>query len=274
MKNMLYIDTHSHPQFPQYDADRDLIFARMREAEVATIAVGTDFLNSKAAVQLAMDNPDVVLGAVVGVHPNDSKEDFEPERFAGLFKTHQTQGRKIVVGVGECGLDYYRGDKDVDGKRQRENFEMQIAFAIEHNLPLMLHVRPSKGSTDAHDDALAILKSAQARHGERVRGDTHFFTAPLKVAKLYWNMGFTTAFPGVITFVADTHEVIRAAPIELILSETDAPYAAPIPYRGRQNEPALVVPIVEAIAEIRREDKEMVRLQLIQNALRVFGISC
>ncbi len=267
-----YIDTHSHPHFPQYDADRDLVFARMREAGVGTIAVGTSFLDSRKAVQLAMEHPDLVLGAVIGVHPNDSKESFEPEHFAGLLKMREMPGNKIVVGVGECGIDYFRSDMGSDGARQKENFEKQIAFAVEHDLPLMLHVRPHKGSTDAHDDAIDMIATAQARHGSRVRGTAHFFTGPIEVAKRYWSMGFTTAFPGVITFAPDTHEIVRSAPLNMILSETDAPYAAPIPHRGKRNEPAFVVHTVEAIADIRGEDREMVRSALLENAKRIFGL--
>ncbi len=219
-----------------------------------------------------MEQPDLVRGAVIGVHPNDSKEDFEPEHFANLFKVRQTQGNKIVVGVGECGLDYFRSDRETDGARQKENFEKQIAFAVEHDLPIMLHVRASKDSTDAHDDAIEMLERAQTRHGSRVRGNAHFFTGPIEVAERYWSMGFTTAFPGVITSAPETHYIVRAAPLNMVLSETDAPYAAPIPHRGRRNEPAFVVNIVEAIADIRGEDREMVRSALLGNAERVFQI--
>jgi TatD DNase family protein len=105
-----------------------------------------------------------------------------------------------------------------------------------------------------------------------VRGNAHFFTGPLEIAERYWGLGFTTAFPGVITFAADTQEVVRKAPLKMILSETDAPYASPIPHRGKRNEPAFVVHIVEAIAGLRGADIEEVRLALLQNAQRVFGL--
>lgn len=261
---MRYIDTHSHPQFPQYDADRDATLARMREALVGTIVVGTSYETSKAAVELARHHSDI--WAAVGVHPNDLNEPFDATAFAKLLDER-------VIAVGECGLDYFRSDRETGGKRQRENFEAQIAFAVEHDLPLMLHIRAGKGTTDAHDDALDILESAWAQHGGRVRGNAHFFTGPLEIGKRYWDMGFTTAFPGVITFAKDTHGVVRAAPLDLILSETDAPYAAPAPHRGERNEPAFVVRVVEAIADIRGEDRETVRAALLENAERVFSLN-
>lgn len=259
---MQYIDTHSHPHFPHYDADREAMLSRMRAAGVATIAVGTSLAHSRGAVAIAAEYPDI--WATIGVHPNDTDEMFGEAAFEPLLTDR-------VVGVGECGLDLFRGGAD-DKARQKKNFEAQIAFAVKHDLPLMLHVRPSKGSTDAHDDALDMLRSAQATHGSRVRGNAHFFTGPLDIAERYWDMGFTTAFPGVITFAPEVQAVVREAPLDLILSETDAPYAAPTPYRGQRNEPAYVVRVIEAIAEIKCMPVEHVRLQLLENARRVFAL--
>lgn len=260
---MRYIDTHSHPHFPHYDADRDAMLARMRAARVGTIAVGTSLETSKGAVAIASTHPDI--WATIGVHPNDTSESFDASVFALLITER-------VVGIGECGLDYFRSNAETEGARQKEKFAAQIAFAVEHDLPLMLHVRPSKGSTDAYDDAIDMLKSAQATHGTRVRGNAHFFTGPLEIAQLYWDIGFTTAFPGVITCAPEVQEVVKAAPLDMILSETDAPYAAPIPHRGQRNEPAFVVQIVEAIADLKRMEHEVVRGKLIENAHRVFGL--
>jgi len=260
---MKYIDTHSHPHFPHYDADRDAMLARMRTAGVGTIAVGTSFETSKDAVAIASKHPDI--WATIGVHPNDTNEAFDVSVFTPLITDR-------VVGIGECGLDYFRSNAETEGARQKENFAAQIAFAVEHDLPLMLHVRASKGSTDAHDDAIDMIKSLQAAHGTRVRGNAHFFTGPIEIARRYWDMGFTTAFPGVITFAPEVQDVVKAAPLDMILSETDAPYAAPVPYRGQRNEPAFVVQIVETISALRGMGHEAVRLQLIENAHRIFGL--
>ena len=259
-----YIDTHSHPHFPQYDEDQEAMLGRMREQEVVTIAVGTDIATSKQAVKFATEHKDVVLGATIGVHPNDEpSERFDASVYGELLSD-------VVVGVGECGFDYYRSSKDAEYTRQREVFEAQIAFAVDNNLPLMLHIRPSQGTVDAHDDALEVLRLYQKTHGDTVRGNVHFFTSNTDVARAYLELGFTIAFPGVITFAPELHEVVRDVPLDMMLSETDAPYAAPVPHRGKRNEPVFVVDVIRAIADIRGEGFEKVAAQLRANAERVF----
>jgi TatD DNase family protein len=266
MSAFKYIDTHSHLHFKQYDNDRADVLARMRERGVVTIAVGTSVDTSAGAIALAKEQPELVVGATIGVHPTDTDEGFDTKAYELFVK------EDVVVGVGECGLDYFRGDRSVLKPRQEQAFDAQIVFAVEHSLPLMLHVRPSKGSEDAHEDALAMLRAAQKVHGEKVRGNAHFFTASLAIAKQYWDIGITVAIPGVVTFAPEMVEVVREAPLNMILSETDAPYAAPEPYRGGRNEPTYVIEIVDYIANIRREDEQVVREQLVSNACRVFGI--
>jgi TatD DNase family protein len=137
----------------------------------------------------------------------------------------------------------------------------------------MLHVRPSAGTQNAHEDALDILESIHKREGDRLRGNTHFFTGSLPIAMRYWDLGFTTAFPGVITFTDEYDEVVKAAPKTMILSETDAPYASPEPHRGRRNEPVYVIETIRRMAELRNEPQEDLERQLVENALRVFNIA-
>lgn len=261
---MNYIDTHSHLYFPDFDADRDAVLSRMRTEQVVTIAVGTSLETSKKAVALSEAHPTQVLGATIGVHPTRADELFE----VGEYETLLTRG--VVLGIGECGFDYFRNPKEEAYQKQKIVFEAQIECALTHNLPLMLHVRPSKKTNDAHDDALAILQSYARTYGERVRGTAHFFTGSLESARAYWDLGFCTSFPGVITFAPETHEVVRSAPEALILSETDAPYAAPVPFRGGRAEPTHVVHVVQKIADIRNESVEDVCTYLYANAERVF----
>ena len=258
-----YFDTHSHVHFKQYDEDRYDVLARMREKKVWTIAVGTSFDTSKDAVALSGSERDVVRGATIGIHPTDTSE---------LFNDFTWELSSQVVGVGECGLDYYRGPRENLYPKQKENFEAQIDFAVKHDLPLMLHIRPSQGTEDAHEDALEILKSFQKTHGGKVRGNTHFFTGSAKMAKQYIDIGFTIAFPGVITFAEETQDAVRGVPLDMILSETDAPYASPVPYRGARNEPVYVIEIAHKIAELKEIDTEEVKRTLLQNGMRVFGI--
>ena len=125
----------------------------------------------------------------------------------------------------------------------------------------MLHIR------QAYDDALEVIKS----HA-KVRGDTHFFAGSWDTAKKFLDLGFTLSFTGVITFTHDYDEVIKNTPLDMLLSETDAPYVTPVPHRGKRNEPAYVIEVVRKIAEIRGQDVEMVRAQLIENAVRVFSV--
>ena len=261
-----YFDTHSHVHFKQYDKDRDAVLSRMREKKVWTIAVGTSFETSEGAVALAKSERDVVRGATIGIHPTDTNEQFDAKKYEELLCDE-------VVGVGECGLDYYRGPREELYPTQKENFEKQIEFAVEHDLPLMLHIRPSQGSENAHEDALEILKSFQNTYGEKVRGNTHFFTGSPEIAKQYVDLGFTIAFPGVITFAEEAQEAVKEVPLNMILSETDSPYAAPVPHRGARNEPAYVVEVTHKIAELKNMDKEEVKKALVENGMRVFGIT-
>ena len=140
----------------------------------------------------------------------------------------------------------------------------QIEFGLKHNLPLMLHCR------DSYGDVLEILNSY--KDDSKLRGNVHFFAGTLEEAKAFWDLGFTISFTGVITFARNYDEVTRAAPIGMIMSETDAPFVAPAPYRGKRNEPSYVIEVVKKIAEIRNEDFESVRREMVENAIRVFNL--
>ncbi len=258
---MKYIDTHSHLHFQQYDSDREDVINRMRSVGVGTIVIGTDLETSKQALALVRKYPDAILGATIGVHPNDTDEVFNEKEFEQILCEH-------VIAVGECGLDYFRNDANdsAEKARQKENFQRHIDFALKHDLPLMLHVR------DAHEDALEILTDTKATaSGSRLRGTAHFFTGTPEIAQRYIDLGFHISFPGVITFAKETEDAVRAVPIERILVETDAPYAAPTPHRGARNEPAFVVEMVKKIAEIKELPEEAVQKQLLENTKALFG---
>lgn len=261
MKNK-YIDTHSHLDDKRFDEDREEVLQRMEEKEVVTIVVGVSYETSKQAVELAK-NKDQIIGATIGVHPTDTKEKFDAKAYEELLCDE-------VVGVGECGFDYFRTPKEEVYVHQREVFEAQVLFAAENDLPLMLHVRPSENSTDAHDDALEVLELYQKTYGDAVRGNVHFYTSTKEIARSYLALGFTIAFPGVITFAPELAEVVRDVPLDMMLAETDAPYASPVPHRGSRNEPVFVIDTIKAIADIRGEDFDTVATQLHKNAETVF----
>lgn len=280
MTQFRYVDVHTHVNIAAFDADRGEVEERTLAEGVAHINVGTQRDTSAAAVALA-EKYDGVF-ATIGLHPvHTTKSYHDPQElgseegkgftsrgevFDGAYYRALGQSSKVVA-IGECGLDYYRVEKDTQEK-QEEAFHAQIGLAHELDKALMLHIRPSDGTVDAYEDALAILKQYPA-----ARGNVHFFAGTYDVAKQFWDSGFTTSFTGVITFAHQYDEVVQNAPLEMLHAETDAPYVTPKPYRGTRNEPLHVRCICERIAELRGEDTEMVRQQLLKNAERVFGIA-
>ena len=256
-----YFDIHSHIQFPHFEKDKVEVLRRMQDEGVWALVVGTDKASSEAATREAEKNEG--LFATVGLHPNDVfKEKFDTSYYKELAKN------KKVVAIGECGLDYFRTKPEKDNiKKQKEVLEAHIALAVELGKPLMFHCR------DAHDDLIDILKSKKKECGEKLRGNIHFFTGNKDIAQKYFDLDFTTSFTGVLTFTHDYDEVVKYAPLNRIMTETDCPFATPVPYRGRRNEPVYVKEVVKRVAEVRGEDFQKVREALVSNALRVFAFS-
>lgn len=268
---MKFIDTHSHYNLAQFDEDREAAIARMKNAEVGTICVGVDLETSKLAIEIAADNEDI--WAIVGQHPTEWSQEFDAVEFAAL-----AEGKKVVA-IGECGLDYFRPDEREHKAEQAVVFRRQIELAIESGLPLMLHIRPEQGTMQAYDDALDILEEYARLDGtphdalRALRGTAHFFAGDTRIAQRFLDLGFYISFSGVITFVKEYEETVAFVPLERILSETDAPFAAPAPYRGKRNEPAYVTEIVKKIAEIKGISLEECENQLLQNAQKLFNLA-
>jgi TatD DNase family protein len=253
-------DLHSHLNLPEFNSEREEQIKKLEKLNIGTITVGVDKASSSLAVELAQKSKN--LFASIGIHPTDSSEDFDENFFEGLVKDQK------VVAIGECGLDYFRipADDIKTKNRQKELFKKQIEFAIRHEKSLMLHCRPSKGTMDAYEEALDILESY--KNNLNLCGNAHFFVGDIKVANRFFNLGFSVSFPGIITFVRDFDEIIKSAPRELIMSETDAPFAAPVPYRGQRNESSYVLEVVKKIAEIRGENLEKTQKMLAENAIK------
>jgi TatD DNase family protein len=262
-----YIDIHSHLDFPNFKEDLESVIDRMNKEGVGTITIGVSEETSREAVSLAnrYDN----VWACIGLHPDDSNsEEFNKELFESLVQDPK------VVAVGECGLDYFRlkeGDEDKK-ELQKKIFIDHINFAVRHNKPLMLHVRPSKGSFDAHLDVLEILKRKKLEFGEMLRGNSHFFTSSLDIAKEYINLGFSVSFTGLITYVRDFDEVIKSVPIEMVHIETDSPFVPPLPFKGGRNEPSYVISVFKKLAEIRCLDESDLRSKLLENSSKLFNL--
>jgi len=268
-----YIDAHCHIQFDQFSADQAELVARMRDERVAGVVVGCDRVSSTQAVVVATAYDH--LYASVGLHPNHSDETFDSAAYRELASHAK------VVAIGECGLDYFRPTEvnDEVKAKQKELFKQHIALAAELDKPLIIHTRPSKGTMDAYTDAIEILQEAKMSKKmskgspcSNLRGDIHFFVGGVEEANEFVALGFTLSFTAVITFARDYDEVIKTIPLTSILSETDAPYVAPLARRGQRNDPLAVIDVVNKIAEIRNEDPELVRTTLVANSERLFGI--
>src|SRR3989344_2648552 len=243
-------DSHCHPQFPQYDNDREDVIKRALDGGVKMICVGTDLEMSGKAIELAEKHESI--WASIGLHPNDITEDFDIAAYQNLSENPG------VVAIGEVGLDYYRTPESEKQKKQKEVFEQFIELYQKTNKPLILHFRDSpKGSSGkVHKDALEILSK------NFNKGVSHSFTGNLEEAREYVNRGMFIGLNGIITFARQYDEVVRYVPLENILLETDAPFLAPEPIRSRQpsyakasggrarNEPLWVKYVAEKIAEL------------------------
>lgn len=272
-----HFDIHSHLESSKFNEDRQKVISRMKDEGVFTIVVGTDLENSKKVVRLADKYENIF--ASIGLHPTDKKEDFKEEDFLELVKNPK------VVAVGECGLEFSRlvpsettivyddlsltglsDNSEEEKTRQIDIFEKQIDFAVKYDKPLMIHCR------DAHFETINILNEKKKQYGEKLRGNIHFFSGDVDVAQAYLDLDFTMSFTGVITFTKDYDEVIRYIPLEKIMSETDAPYVAPVPYRGKRCEPLYVKEVVKRIAEIKGLDEEIVKKTMVENAIKFFNL--
>lgn len=275
-----YIDIHSHINFKAFDNDRDAVIRRALDGDTWVINVGTQIDTSKRAVELANKYKEGVY-AIIGLHPIHTSASYHDKQELGNEGQEFTSRGEIfdkniyrellkdpkVVGIGECGLDYYHSGPELINK-QKKAFVEQIKLANEFNKPLMLHIR------DAYADALLVLKE----HA-KVKGVVHFFTGTWEEAKGFIDFGFMISFAGAITFSPKKDgtgmhslEVVKNTSLEMILTDTDSPYVAPIPYRGKRNEPVYVKEIVKKIAEIKNLSEEEVAQAIVHNARKLFKI--
>lgn len=257
----MMFDSHCHPQFPQYDQDREKIIKRAQEAGVKMVAVGTDLEMSKKAVELAEQYENV--WASVGLHPNDNLD-----AVLDLEKYHQLAAHPKVVAIGEVGLDYYRTTGDDLIAKQKDRFIKFLELARETGKPLILHCR------DAYTEMREMLGAAETLFsGAAVRGVLHSFTSTWELAKKFLDLGFYLGLNGIITFTDQYNETIKKVPLERLLLETDAPYLAPVPHRGKRNEPAYLQFIVEKIARVRGEEEKKIKQLTAENTQKLFRLS-
>lgn len=281
-----YIDTHAHLNISAFADDRDAVAKQCAEEGIAVINIGTKESTSETAVALAATHDNCY--AIVGLHPiqttpaehtnEEIGEGSAPfvskgEVFNTDFYRTLCQQQK-VVGIGECGFDFYRCDADTYAL-QEAAFIAQIELANELRLPLMIHTRDAAGNQasanpngrSAYDDVYDVLKQYA-----KVPFNIHFYAGTYEQAKNFFDLGGTISFTGVITFAQDYEEVVKSVPLDLMHAETDCPYVAPKPYRGQRCDPTMVVEVYKKIAALRGEDEAVVRDQLVANARRVYGI--
>jgi TatD DNase family protein len=286
MNKPQFIDIHAHTNFTVFDADRADVIKRALDAGVWMINIGTQENTSQKAVEMIKEFP-IGVYAIVGLHPihanasyhdkdelgADDKgftsrgESFNKDFYRKLIK----EGGKKVVGIGECGLDYYKMPSTEELKRQKDAFHAQIELALEFDLPLMLHIRSGVGG-NAYKDVLDILKSYKKKFGEKLRGDAHFFAGTVEDAKEFLALGFHLSYTGVVTFAKQYKELVEATPIDRIMSETDCPYVSPVPERGKRNEPSFVTHTADKILGIKGIGLEEGRKQLVENAMKLFRL--
>jgi TatD DNase family protein len=249
------IDSHAHLQLPQFAADLEDVIQRARDCGVGRILnVGVDLPTSQAAVDLA-ERYDLVC-AGIGVHPHDASA-LTPGVLAEL---KALAAHPNVVAIGEIGLDYYR---DLSPRAvQREAFARQLDLALELHLPVVVHCR------EAVVDVLSILD------GWRGVGVLHSYSGGLDHLEEALALGFCIGISGPVTYPrsAGLRAVAAAVPVERLLTETDCPYLAPEPHRGRRNEPAHVRYVLDAVAQARSMSSEVLADQIAANMGRLFGV--
>lgn len=255
----MLVDSHCHldrVDLAPYDADFSKLIAATREAGVDhMLCVSIDLESYPQMLALVEQYPEISIS--VGVHPND-----DDRREPSVAELVQLATHPKNVAIGETGLDYFRTEGDLDW--QRERFRIHIRAAREAGKPLIIHTR------EARDDTIAILREEQAAE---VGGVMHCFTETWEMAQAAMEMGFYISFSGIVTFknAAALRDVARRVPDDLLLIETDSPYLAPVPFRGKPNEPRYVAQVAETIAALRGVDTASIVRQSRDNFFRLFA---
>lgn len=251
----MFIDSHCHLTFPELAGNIEAVLGRMREAQVTgALTVCTTLEEFPAVRALAERMPNLVCS--VGVHPdNQGVQEPDVETLVRLAEHPK------VVAIGETGLDYYRLKEPLDW--QRERFRVHIRAARATGKPLIIHTRA------ASDDTLRLMREEGA---DQAGGVMHCFTESWAVAEAAMDLGFFISFSGIVTFksAVELQEVARRVPLERLLIETDSPYLAPVPFRGKTNEPGLVPHVAAKIAELRGVEIDQIAAASRDNFRRLF----
>ena len=282
----MLFDTHAHVNFQAYKDDAEEVIQRALGAGISIVNVGTQIDTSRQAVEMAEKYQEGVY-AVVGLHPvhtysqhlDEEETSFKTreERFDTVLYQSIANNSK-VVGIGECGLDYYRLPENDDREKvkqiQKQAFIAQIKLAKELNKALVVHSRSSKGTDDACLDILEILKNELGNMNSELRFVLHSYTGSVSVAKEFVKLGGYISFNGILTFdkTGNQKAVLSVVPNDKILLETDCPYLTPVPTRGKRNEPLFVKYVAEKIANLKNLSVDEVAEITTQNAKALFKL--
>jgi TatD DNase family protein len=252
-----FIDTHAHLNLPEFDPDREEVIQRAKDAGIGHILVpGIDLPSSQMSVDLAQRFKG--LSAAVGIHPHEAKR-FKP---GDLLKLRELARSPQVKAIGEIGLDFYR--KFSPKSDQVRAFEAQVRLAKDLSLPIVVHTRA------AVKEALGILQE----ESNGLEGVLHCFEGTKEQAERALALGLHISFTGVVTFPrSPALKVAKSVPLERLLLETDSPYLAPVPHRGKRNEPKWVRLVAESIALAKGMDLEVLVTTTSQEAVELFALS-
>lgn len=255
----MFIDSHCHINFPELSARLPEILGKMEENKVThALCVSVNIPEFPSVLALAEKYPHIY--ASVGVHP-----DYEETPEVSVDDLVRLADHPKIVGIGETGLDYYRLEGDLEW--QRERFRTHIRASRATGKPLIIHTR------SASEDTIRIMREEGAgTDAGGAGGVMHCFTESLQVAEAAMEMGFYISFSGIVTFKSakDLQAVARAVPLERMLIETDAPYLAPVPHRGKVNEPGLVRHVAEFLSTLKESPLEQVARQTTDNFFTLF----
>ena len=254
-----FIDSHAHLADPAFDADRERVLDRLREeGGAAVVCIGESLAAAERAADLSTKHPGFVF-STAGVHPHDAVS-FDPLRDPDAIRALVSRG---AVAIGECGLDYHYDHSPRE--MQRRAFAAQLALARECDRPVVVHTR------DAEDDTRAMVVEAGVAG---VRGVLHCYTGSQSLAEAALGMGWYVSFSGIVTFKNWLNDaVIRCVPHDRLLVESDSPYLAPVPHRGRRNEPRWVSLTVARVSAVRGVEPDALAAETARNAVRLFGLS-
>jgi TatD DNase family protein len=264
----MFVDSHTHLDGKQFDSDREQVIARAREAGVQTIvAIGNGDGPEQVDCGIELAERYDFIYATLGIHPHEARLADE----AAYQNMERLARHPKVIAWGEIGLDYFYDHslRDV----QKEVFIRQMELAAVAKLPIVIHCRPSDGSENAWDDCLGLMQEHWAAKG--LGGILHCFTGNLSQAKRALDMGFMISFAGNLTFpkAQQIRDAAIEIPLERVLIETDSPYLAPVPHRGKRNEPAFVKETARKLGELRGLTAEDIGEQTTSNFYKFFKLA-